>query len=216
MSRIANWVLDKRAASRTGGRRSAWGVTAASLMTLTLAAAHGGFAAAKTKTDPVKSAEATTEAAAEAEAQPAAILVKAPDIKGRWSGTHYSYGAARAKCDGGPCTLTLDITACGEDWCGVLVKADGSCATQAMKVHPGEGKETWLHFDGKLELDPKAAPYVVQATLWRSDDDPVEKPHLDIVGDTGPEMMFMRRSFPFQAHLARSGEPVCTSDKATS
>jgi len=142
--------------------------------------------------------------------------LKADQIAGRWSGNHYGYGNVHAKCEGKPCTLTLDITACPGGWCGVLVKDDGGCGALGMKVQAAEGKESWLRFDGKLEIEPKAASYVIQATLW-SEKDKVSPPaHLDIIGDTGPELMFMRRSFPFQAHLARMGEAVCTSEKATS
>ena len=139
--------------------------------------------------------------------------IVATDIAGRWTGNHYSYGAARAKCSGSSCKLTIDVSACADGWCGVLVKDGGACSSLAMKVKTGSGKDNYLRFDGKLELDPKAASYTVQATLWR---DETGKPHLDFIGDTGPELMFMRRSFPFQARLARTGDAACTSDKATS
>ena len=145
----------------------------------------------------------------------APIQVMATDITGRWTGNHHSYGAARMKCDGKPCTMTLDIAACGSAWCGVLVKEDGSCGGSAMKVETAEAKDSWQRFKGRLELDPKAASYVIQATVWRAEDGQ-EAPQLEIIGDTGTELMFMRRSFPFQAHMARTGEAVCTTDKATS
>lgn len=144
----------------------------------------------------------------------AADTIKAEHIAGRWTGNHYSYAAARAKCDGKPCELTIDVTPCGTSWCGVLVKADGGCGASAMKVEASDGKEAYLHFTGRLALDAKAADYAVQATLWKKEG--TGEAHLDFIGDTGPELMFYRRSFPFQAHLVRSGEPVCTHEKATS
>lgn len=143
----------------------------------------------------------------------AATAITAADFAGRWSGTYHSFGAARAKCDGGPCMLTLDISQCEKGWCGFLVKSDGTCGPAAMTVEVEKGKENFLRFNGRLEFDPKAASYAVQATLWASDGGVKS---LDIIGDTGKELVLMRRSFPFSAHLARSGEAVCTASKATS
>lgn len=186
----------KRDARAPKGLKSITGVAGAvSLMTLTLALACGANAAAP-------------KAARSGEA------IKADNIAGRWTGSHHSYAAARAKCDGKPCVLTIDITACGASWCGVLVNADGGCGASAMKVDAAEGKEAFLHFRGRLTLDAKAADYAVQATLWKQEADKV--PRLDFIGDTGTELMFYRRSFPFQARLVRAGEPVCTAEKATS
>lgn len=140
-------------------------------------------------------------------------VLKAEDFAGRWSGKYYGFGELRSRCKGGSCTITLDIAPCGKDWCGVLVKEDGGCGAIAMKAERGEAKETWMQFNGTLELDPKAAGYVIQATLWTDD---AGKRGLEIIGDTGKELMFMRRSFPFSANLARSGDAVCTDAKATS
>lgn len=174
------------------------GMAAASLMSVSLALSCGGFAAEKSK---------------------AAPQVKVTDIAGRWSGPQYGFGDVRAKCDNGPCTLTVDVSACPEGWCGVLVKSDGGCGAVAMKVEIETGKnaakdKSYLHFNGRLDPDPKAAGYVVQATLWQ--DDTAHAFHLDFIGDTGKELMFYRRSFPFQAHLARTGDTRCTLEKATS
>ncbi|MEQ1715867.1 MAG: hypothetical protein ABL907_07775 [Hyphomicrobium sp.] len=157
--------------------------------------------------------------AAAPKAGPAAAVaavspIKAGDIAGRWTGNHYSYGGARAKCDDQPCTLTIDVSACASGWCGVMVKTDGGCGGSAMTVTAADGKESFLHFKGTLELNAKAVAYTVQATLWQNKDNGAR--HLDFIGDTGPELMFMRRSFPFQAHLARTGDAVCTTEKATS
>lgn len=151
--------------------------------------------------------------AAKIEMANAAGVIKAADFAGRWSGSYHGYGAARAKCDGGPCTITLDISHCATGWCGVLVKEDGSCGSLAMKVEAGESKDDWARFNGRLELEPKAASYAIQATLWTNDKG--EK-GIEILGDTGKELVLMRRSFPFSAHLTRSGDTKCTSDKATS
>lgn len=168
---------------------------AACVMGLSLSFAYGAIAAAP-------------------KAATAAGSIKAEQIAGRWKGNHYSYGALRAKCDGKPCTMTIDVSACAKGYCGVLVKDDGTCGATAMRIETGDGKENYLHFNGNLELDAKAAAYTIQATLWEKGE--TKERHLDIIGDTGTEMMFMRRSFPFQAHLARAGDAVCTPEKATS
>lgn len=167
---------------------------AACVMGLTIGAAYGASAA-----DPAVAA--------------VPAVLKAEDFSGRWSGNYYGFGEMRSRCKGGSCKITLDIAPCGKGFCGVLVKEDGGCGGVAMKAEPGEAKETWMQFNGTLELDPKAAGYVIQATLWSNDEG---KRGVEIVGDTGKELMFMRRSFPFSANLARSGDAVCTDAKATS
>lgn len=143
----------------------------------------------------------------------AATAITSADFAGRWSGSYHGYGAARAKCDGGPCKLTLDVSPCASGWCGVMVKDDGSCGGVAMKVELEKGRDNFVRFTGRLDLEPKAASYAIQATLWSSDGGVKS---VDLIGDTGQELVLMRRSFPFSAHLARSGDAVCTTDKATS
>lgn len=140
--------------------------------------------------------------------------VKPTLIAGRWTGRYFGYAAVREKCGGKPCTMTIDLSPCASGWCGVLVKDDGGCGGMAMTVQAGKGDKTYRQYEGHLTLDPKAANYVIQATVWTEKES--RKPHLGIVGDTGKEMMFMRRSFPFQAELLRAGDAVCTSEKATS
>lgn len=170
---------------------------AACVMGLSIGAAYGASTAESTAATPT----------------PAAAVLKAEDFSGRWSGNYYGFGDLRSRCQGGACKITLDIAPCGTSWCGVMVKDGGDCGGVAMKVELGEFKETWMQFNGSLELDPKAAGYVIQATLWSDDEG---KRGVEIIGDTGKELMFMRRSFPFSARLARSGDAVCTDTKATS
>lgn len=68
-------------------------------------------------------------------------------------------------------------------------------------------------FKGKLDLAEGSAPYTVEA-WYRSEKD--GKANLHFLGDTGPELLLMRRSFPFEADLARTGAATCTLEKATS
>ena len=73
-------------------------------------------------------------------------------------------------------------------------------------------------FMGKVELAKGSAPYVVEAwynPAGQTAGEGSDQAHLNMVGDTG-EMLMMRRSFPFQAELARTGDAQCTLDKATS
>lgn len=156
---------------------------------------------------------ASTAGSGAAAAAPAPAVLKAEDLSGRWTGNYHGLGELRSRCQGGACKITLDIAPCGESWCGVLVKDDGACGGVAMKTELGEFNETRMQFNGTLELDPKAAGYVIQVTLWSDNEG---KRRVEIIGDTGKELMFMRRSFPFSARLARSGDTVCTAPKATS
>lgn len=143
----------------------------------------------------------------------AAVSLTNADIAGRWSGSYHGSGALRSKCEGGPCKLTLDISKCEGNWCGVIVNADGSCGARAMNLTAGVAPATdYLQYEGRLELEPKAASYVIQATLWVTQ---AGERSVDIVGDSGKELMLMRRSFPFSAHIARTGEAVCSGDKST-
>lgn len=204
MSRIAKRDVSEALAAGTDRRpRMALGgsVAACIVMAFTLTLACGAFAAGE------KSVKESGSALA--------LQLNPADIAGRWTGTHTSYGAARANCGGKPCTLTLDISACDDGWCGIKVADDGTCGGRALAVKTSEGKATWQHFEGRLEIEPKAASYVIQATLWK-DEAEARAGNLDVVGDTGTELLFMRRSFPFQAHLARTGDAVCTVVKATS
>jgi hypothetical protein len=171
---------------------------------LTIAAPHGAIAA--------------EEAASSDEAKG----VDAPIVlAGRWIGPHYGYGsrAAEGACASGPCTLTFDIVACGSDWCGIAVGKDDACGAVAMKLTHNTEPDRANSFAGKLELAKGAAPYVVEAWYQapgaQAGED-ADQARLSMVGDTGPELMMYRRSFPFSAELARSGEAKCTLEKATS
>ena len=111
--------------------------------------------------------------------------------------------------------MTLDISACATGWCGVRVTPDGGCGGVAMKVTTAESRANAQTFTGKLDLVPGADAYSIQATLWKSEDEPAKR-FVNMIGDTGPELRFMRRSFPFEAALSRSGDATCASDKPVS
>lgn len=132
--------------------------------------------------------------------------LKASDISGRWQGQSY----AREK--GGQ--LTLDIVACGAGWCGIRVAANDSCAGTALKVNGGKVEENNAQFEGTLELAAGTEPYTVHATIFPPEDD---KPlQMQLTGDTGGEFRIYRRSFPFEAALARLGDAVCKTPQTVS
>jgi hypothetical protein len=141
-------------------------------------------------------------------------------LAGRWSGSRHGFGARTKSegCENGRCTLTLDIAACGDRWCGIIVGPDGGCGLQALKLEPSASPKRPNTFEGKLELAKGADPYVVEAWYSPPSDasEPDPAPRLGFIGDTGPELMMFRRSFPFAANLARSGDAKCLLEKATS
>jgi hypothetical protein len=156
------------------------------------------------------------------------------NLAGRWSGNHYANTMRAPILRGDPSTigdpspaavaqkvktLTYDIVACGDAWCGIAVTDEATCGAVALKLARDPKSGRGNAFRGKLELAKGSAPYVVEA--WYSAPDTKtgegsEKAHLNFVGDTGGELLMMRRSFPFQAEIARVGEPTCTMEKSTS
>ena len=178
-----------------------WGAVA--IMTLSFALTCGAFAAN------------SKSAGQEAAAHKTVVAIAPAEIAGRWSGHYYGHGSHRAECAGTSCTITLDISACATGWCGVRVKDDGGCGGVAMTVVTAEARANAQKFTGKLDLVPGADAYVIEATLWKSDDGEPQR-FINMIGDTGAELRFMRRSFPFEAALARSGDAVCGAEKPVS
>ena len=137
-----------------------------------------------------------------------------PVIAGRWSGSYYGYGrrGGEAGCSNESCELTYDIVACKDGWCGIAVKADKSCGAVGLHLAADPAQRSPA-FKGKLEVAKGSAPYTVEAWFTKDEATP---PRLHLLGDTGPELVLMRRSFPFEAQLARVGDAACTLNKATS
>ncbi len=163
------------------------------MMVLRVVEPHGGSAAAAEKV------KGTT--------------TKTVDPSGRWSGRLGGFSTSKA-CGEKPCSITLDIQPCDGHWCGVRVSEQNRCAGQALTLEIAEKRGSATTFNGKLEIAAGSAPFVVEATYWLGPDD--GKPRLSFIGDTGPELMFMRRSFPLQAQLGRTGDAVCSVPRAAS
>jgi hypothetical protein len=152
-----------------------------------------------------------------ATAAPLAAMAAGSDLKpvqiaGRWTGETYTDKT------GGTVPLTLDIVACGNAWCGIKVEAGDKCGGTALKVEYVEplpdNQSDSLQFNGSLELAKGTEPYVVQAWLVPSQDGAA--PSLQVTGDTGGEYRAYRRSFPFEAQMARTQDAVCHAPQTVS
>jgi hypothetical protein len=148
-----------------------------------------------------------------AAASPLSAAFTAASIAGRWQGESYARDA------GGP--LTLDIVACGTGWCGVKVEAGDKCGGTALKLDAGvavEPGDDYVRFTGTLQLAPGTEPYVVQTSIFMpvADDPPGAPLKLQITGDTGGEFRAYRRSFPFEAQMARIKDAVCHAPQTVS
>ena len=136
------------------------------------------------------------------------------DLNGRWQGQPMGYLDPAKVCGAKGCELTLDIVRCAGKWCGIRVEKADACGGVALTLtphHVTDPKVTPIVLDGKLELADGTQPYVIEAVLRPGADGALTQ--LTMVGDTGPELMLMRRSFPFRAVMARTGDAVCKMDK---
>jgi hypothetical protein len=135
-----------------------------------------------------------------------AAQLKASDIAGRWQGETY------AQEKGG--NLTLDIVACGAGWCGIRVAENDTCAGTALKVDGGTLEGENVTFKGTLEMAPGTEPYTVQANIFTPEEG--KQPTLQIIGDTGGQFRAFRRSFPFEARMARTHDALCKPPQTVS
>ena len=141
-----------------------------------------------------------------AAASQASAELKPADIGGRWQGDSY------ARETGGK--LTLDIVACGTGWCGIRVADNNACGDTALRLDGGTSEGENLLFTGTLELAKGTEPYVVHTVLMPAADGAPAT--LQLTGDTGGEFRAYRRSFPFEAQLARASDPVCHAPQTVS
>jgi hypothetical protein len=101
--------------------------------------------------------------------------------------------------------LTLDISRCGDGWCGVTVTSGSTCGGTVLRLDAGEqGKDT-TRLVGSLQLAQASQPYGVQANLYRRDNGQT----LLINGHTGGRFQFPRRTYDFQAEFVRINDPSC-------
>jgi hypothetical protein len=133
----------------------------------------------------------------------------APSLAGRWSGTPHAVKNDASRCRDGECTLVLDIVPCGGSWCGIEIDRENACAGELMQLRTHSDPQRRNAFEGKLILARGTQEYVIDASVDAALDG--RPATLEIVGDTGPEFRWFRRSFPFHAALARIGDAVCTA-----
>lgn len=104
--------------------------------------------------------------------------------------------------------LTLDVSRCGNAWCGVEVTGGGTCGLAVLRLDAGAQRTDAVEFSGRLQLAAETQPYAVQATLLRRGD----ALSLRLSGHTGGTFHVARRTFDFQDVLARTGDAVCKTD----
>lgn len=204
MKRIAMRMMGKgglaaRALRGAFAARAAVAVITASVITAGIIASSFGGSAAAGDNPEIKTA-----------------ALQPVSLAGRWSGSHYGYGrgADRESCSAEGCKLTYDIVACKQGWCGIAVNDDKTCGAIGVRLTADTKSPEPNTFDGKLELAKGSAAYTVKAWFYADKDSGTVQ--IRLLGDTGPELLLMRRSFPFEADLARTGDATCTLDKATS
>lgn len=141
------------------------------------------------------------------------------DLSGRWQGRSYELSRRESDCSGTRCLLTLDVMKCTTGWCGVeVLDGDKRCGATALKLD-GETSAAGSAvpvYRGTLELAKGTEPYVVEVYVVPGGREGSPDRDLQIAGDTGGEFRMFRRSFPFNATLARAGEPTCKPETAVS
>ena len=105
--------------------------------------------------------------------------------------------------------LTLDVSRCGDGWCGVEVTNGTMCGRTVLRLDAGEqGGNESVKFNGRLQLAPESEPYEVHTILLRRGDVPA----LIIIGQTGGRLRFASRNFDFRADFVRTNDAVCQPD----
>lgn len=110
--------------------------------------------------------------------------------------------------------FVLDIGRCGAGWCGIRVRADGSCGDLALRLEPAEAMFGTDRFAGTFDRRTGADRHAVQGHLYRPQAD--AQPVLALTGEPGERLQPMRRTFPYQDELRRSGEAACRAEDKTS
>jgi hypothetical protein len=141
----------------------------------------------------------------------AVAALTAPSLAGRWSGTPFPIKNDATRCQNGECKLVLDIVACAGGWCAIEVDRQNACTAEVMQLKTHSDPKRKDAFEGKLSLGKDTQAYVVDANVQPAEDG--RPATLEIVGDTGPEFRWFRRSFPFHAALTRVGDAVCKSSE---
>jgi hypothetical protein len=117
-------------------------------------------------------------------------------VEGRWVASNRS--------------LTLDLSRCGDGWCGIEVTPTGSCGRTVLRARSDDDGQ----LTGRLELATDSQPYMIAATLYRRS--PSDPGTLMISGHTGNRFEAWRRTYPYSVTFARSGDVTCRPDPKVS
>lgn len=122
----------------------------------------------------------------------------ATQVEGRWVNARHN--------------LTLDISRCGEGWCGVEVK-DAQCAKTALRLAANKARsDAAAFFNGRLALADQSTLYQISATLFLREG----ALQLQLLGHPGDKLELLRRSYPLNELMARSGPSQCKADATVS
>jgi len=117
-------------------------------------------------------------------------------LEGRWVASNQS--------------LTLDLSRCGDGWCGIEVTKTGSCGRTVLHARDDDDGQLL----GRLELATKSQPYTVAMRLFRPS--PSEPEMLAINGHTGTRFDPWRRMYPYMVAFARASDVTCRPDPKVS
>jgi len=107
-------------------------------------------------------------------------------------------------------SLTLDLSRCGDGWCGIEVTSAGSCGRTILRF----GNEDGGLAAGHLELDAEALPYTITIQLVRRNPNDPETLIISghMRGDTVTTFRPWRRIYPYMAEFTRVGDTTCRHD----
>lgn len=108
--------------------------------------------------------------------------------------------------------LTLDVSRCGDGWCGVEVTNGTTCGRTVLRPDAGEQGGTEPGFIGRLQLVPESEPYGVHAILLRRGNAPV----LMMTGQAGGRFHFASRRLDFRAEFVRTSDAACQPEAKVS
>jgi len=103
-------------------------------------------------------------------------------------------------------SLTLDLSRCGDGWCGIEVTKAGSCRRTVLRAARGTGNESDLLI-GRLELATPTQPYTIAMHLFRRN--PNDPETLMIRGNTGIRFDAWRRTYPYMVAFSRVSDVTC-------